>query len=149
MKLPIDTFKTIIANTPLISMDLVVYNPAGQVLLGERLNHPAQGSWFVPGGRILKDEHFDQAFKRLTQDELGVECTLQQADFLGPFEHHYPDNFTGTDFSTHYVVLGYKLLLDLSLSELPCAQHGSYQWFDPQDALASDKVHLHTKWYLE
>lgn len=38
-----ETFKTIVDKTPLISIDLVVKNTAGKVLLGQRLNRPAQG----------------------------------------------------------------------------------------------------------
>lgn len=65
------TFSTIIACTPLVSIDLVVTNANGQVLLGQRLNRPAKNYWFVPGGRILKNESLAQAFKRLTRDELS------------------------------------------------------------------------------
>ena len=80
------TFKTVIASTPLISIDLVVKNTKGEYLLGYRNNRPAQGFWFVPGGRILKDETMDDAFIRLCKDELGVALMRQQAFFLGPFE---------------------------------------------------------------
>jgi colanic acid biosynthesis protein WcaH len=51
-----ELFSTVIESTPLISIDLVVKNNLGQTLLGQRLNKPAKGFWFVPGGRILKDE---------------------------------------------------------------------------------------------
>ncbi|HFK1281856.1 TPA: GDP-mannose mannosyl hydrolase, partial [Escherichia coli] len=36
MMLDLETFKTVVASTPLISIDLVVKNNAGQVLLGFR-----------------------------------------------------------------------------------------------------------------
>jgi colanic acid biosynthesis protein WcaH len=48
------TFKAIIDSTPLISIDLVVRDSSGRVLLGQRLNRPAQGFWFVPGSVFLK-----------------------------------------------------------------------------------------------
>ena len=70
--LPVDTFKTIIASTPLISIDLIIRNKNGDVLLGKRINRPAQGFWFVPGGRVLKDESFALAFKRLIKVELDM-----------------------------------------------------------------------------
>ncbi len=149
MLLDAETFKTVVASTPLISMDLVVINSRGQVLLGQRKNRPAQGYWFVPGGRILKGERFPQAFARLTREELGLELSLTDAEFLGPFEHHYTDNFAGADFSTHYVVLGYRLRLDVDLASLPDQQHGRYRWFDLDEARSSNEVHLHTQWYLE
>ena len=46
--LELETFKTVVASTPLVSIDLIVRNRQGQVLLGLRTNRPAQGGWFVP-----------------------------------------------------------------------------------------------------
>jgi colanic acid biosynthesis protein WcaH len=61
--LPFETFKTIIKNAPLISIDQIVSNQVGQILLGKRNNRPAQGYWFVPRGRIRKGESMSVAFK--------------------------------------------------------------------------------------
>lgn len=147
-RLDIATFKIVVASTPLVSMDLVVRNASGQVLLGERTNRPAQGYWFVPGGRILKNEMFDAAFERLTYAELGVALSLSEAQFLGPYEHHYTDNFSEEGFSTHYVVLGYEVALDVSIESLPTEQHQAYQWWDIESLMVSDKVHQNTKDYF-
>lgn len=143
-----ETFKTIVASTPLVSIDLIIRNSCNQVLLGLRTNRPAQGFWFVPGGRIGKDETFEQAFLRLTELELGYPIPLNDASFLGPYQHLYSDNFSGTDFSTHYVVLGYQLMLDLDLQTLPVEQHQNYQWWDEQELLNSEQVHRNTKAYF-
>ena len=143
-----ESFCHIVASTPLVSIDLIVRNEAGQVLLGQRLNRPAQGYWFVPGGRVRKDERLAAAFERLTEDELGIRLSIATADFLGPFEHFYPDNFSGSDFSTHYVVLGYELISSTSLDTLPEEQHSHYQWFTVPELLASEQVHPHTKLYF-
>ncbi len=148
MKLELETFKTVVASTPLISIDLIIKNKQGKVLLGERTNRPAQGFWFVPGGRIVKDEAFEKAFSRLTIIELGQEYTMQSAKFLGPYQHFYNDNFSGSDFSTHYVVLGYELVVDLDIKGLPVEQHGAYQWWSVEELLNSDKVHQHSKDYF-
>ena len=142
------TFKTVIASTPLISIDLVVKNTKGEYLLGYRNNRPAQGFWFVPGGRVLKDETMDKAFIRLSKNELGVSMTRQQADFLGPFEHFYDDYVFGEDVTTHYVVLGYALTLDIDLASLPSDQHNKYAWFSADDMLRREDVHTHSKWYV-
>lgn len=144
-----DLFRQIVASTPLISIDLVVRNEQGLVLLGQRLNRPAQGFWFVPGGRVRKDERLAEAFSRLARDELGLSLVLSSAKFLGPFEHVYNDNFFGTDFSTHYVVLGYELMIpEIALTTLPVDQHGGYCWFSVDELMASDQVHCHTKLYF-
>ena len=64
-------FRTVVASTPLVSIDLVVRNPQGEVLLGRRLNRPAQGFWFIPGGRIRKNESLNAAFRRLSSSGAG------------------------------------------------------------------------------
>jgi colanic acid biosynthesis protein WcaH len=143
------TFKTVIASTPLISIDLVVKNTKGEYLLGYRNNRPAQGFWFVPGGRILKNETMDDAFIRLCKNELGVSLIRQQANFLGPFEHFYSDYVFGEDVATHYVVLGYALTIDIDLASLPQDQHNQYRWANKAQLLADEKVHIHSKWYFQ
>lgn len=148
MFLDVNTFKTIVEHAPLISIDLVVHNGAGRVLLGRRLNRPAQGFWFVPGGRVHKDEPLDAAFVRLAEAELGLPLRRDQASFLGVYQHFYPDNFSGTDFSTHYVVLAYKLWIS-ELAHLPTEQHSNYCWFSPVDLLADEQVHENSKAYFK
>ena len=148
-RLDTELFKSVVANTPLISVDLIVRNPQGQILLGQRVNRPAQGYWFVPGGRVRKDERLVAAFNRLVQEELGSTQSMQDAVFIGPFEHFYADNFSGDDFSTHYVVLGYQLNVDALPAQLPHEQHHAYRWFSVDELLNSSDVHLHTKQYFQ
>lgn len=145
--LPLDTFKTVIASTPLISIDLVVKNSQEQILLGKRMNRPAQGFWFVPGGRVLKDEQLDVAFERLLMSELAID--KQNAKFLGVYQHFYTDNVTEDDFSTHYIVLAYEIIFNGSDSKLPVSQHNEYHWFSQAELLKNNEVHLHTKWYFQ
>ncbi|MHC4912714.1 MAG: NUDIX domain-containing protein, partial [Planctomycetota bacterium] len=84
----------VVKKTPLVSIDLIIENTQNQILLGLRKNAPAKDFWFVPGGRILKDEPIPDAFNRIAKDELAINLTYEKADFLGVFEHWYPDNFT-------------------------------------------------------
>ncbi|MCG6405522.1 GDP-mannose mannosyl hydrolase [Vibrio fluvialis] len=142
------TFKTVVASTPLVSIDLVIRNSDNQILLGLRTNRPAQGFWFVPGGRICKDETFEQAFERLTKAELGQVVSWSKAQFMGPYQHLYNHNFSGTDFSTHYVVLGYQIVLDIDLDALPVEQHNNYKWWNEEELLSSSLVHRNTKAYF-
>lgn len=141
-------FKTVVRNTPLVSIDLIIQNFNSQVLLGKRKNRPAQGYWFVPGGRIHKNEGLAQAFKRLTCAELGREFLLGEACFLGVFEHLYADSFFESEVSTHYIVLGYQLMVDFNLDTLPIDQHHQYQWFSVNDLLNDTNVHENTKAYF-
>jgi colanic acid biosynthesis protein WcaH len=144
------TFSTVIKSSPLVSIDLVVINQSGQALLGQRLNRPAKGFWFVPGGRILKNESLASAFKRLTHDELGTEFAIEQATLQGPYDHFYNDNVFGEEFSTHYVAISFVIKLTQPLSNLPMdVQHNGYKWFAINELLSDTAVHKHTKWYFE
>lgn len=145
--LPLETFKTVIESTPLVSIDLIVRNKEGEVLLGKRTNRPAQGYWFVPGGRVLKDESFEHAFKRLIKAELGL--TEVASNFKGVYQHFYDDNFSEDKFTTHYVVLAYEISFNGELSSLPVEQHSGYQWFNESELLEHESVHAHSKWYFQ
>jgi len=147
-----ETFRTVVASTPLVSIDLVVQNAEGAILLGQRLNRPAQGFWFVPGGRIQKNETLDAAFRRLTLGELGHTFERCQARLLDVYEHFYADSVfgeAGDNPDTHYVVLGYHLVLPASVALAPPAeQHDRYRWWSIAETQASTEVHANSRAYL-
>jgi colanic acid biosynthesis protein WcaH len=147
-----ETFKTIIATTPLVSIDLLVRNANNQILVGKRVNRPAQGYWFVPGGRILKNERLSEAFSRLTEAELGLKLDIKKARYLGLYEHFYDDSIFTEDasvVSTHYVVNGFEVVLPESHVNLPCEQHNEYRWLSEEEFKTSDEVHVHSRWYVD
>ena len=103
-------FAEVVRLTPLISIDLILRNSNGDALLGVRNNEPAKGFYFVPGGRILKNERIADAFRRIILNETGVSADISQSTFKGVFEHIYDSNFANrSDFGTHYVVLAYQI----------------------------------------
>ena len=148
--LPIEQFLQTIDATPLVAIDLIVPNENGGYLLGHRVNKPAQGFWFVPGGHIRKNERLDEAFRRIARDELGhTGVERADADLVGVYEHLYDDNVSGhPGISTHYVVLGYRLRRPLKLDNLPNAQHTAYRWATGEEILADSGVHLNTRVYF-
>jgi colanic acid biosynthesis protein WcaH len=145
-----ETFKGIIQNTPLISIDLIIRNEIGEVLLGKRINAPAKGDWFVPGGRVRKNETLDDAFIRLLSEELGIESGLTRADakFLGVYEHFYDNCVFGDGVSTHYIVLAHELCLR-NIDNLPIKQHENFKLFNEIDILENNFVNTHTKDYFK
>lgn len=148
MYLSAERFHEVVEATPLVSIDFVVRDPSGRVLLGYRINRPAQGFWFVPGGRILKNETLDSAFERLTEVEIGARLPRARARPLGVYEHFYQDSFFGEAPGTHYVVLAYALSLDLELDRLPRTQHGRYRWWPIEQAREASDVHENSRVYL-
>jgi colanic acid biosynthesis protein WcaH len=144
-----EDFERIVRFTPLVSIDLVVRTPDGKVLVGRRNHEPAKGTFFVPGGRITKNESRAAAFRRLTRDELGMEIGIEQARFLGVYDHFYPTNrFERPGFGTQYVVLAYEVTLAAEKNDLPMEQHGEYRWIRRDEALRSQEVHPNTQAYF-
>ena len=67
--------------------------------------------------------------------------------FYGVWQHFYDDNFSGTDFTTHYVVLGFRFRVAEEELLLPDEQHDDYRWLTPDALLASNDCLLYTSRY--
>ena len=145
-----EDFETVVRLTPLVAIDLVLKAPDGRVLVGKRVNEPAKNTWFVPGSRISKNERLASAFRRISREEFGIEKTIEQARFLGAYEHLYPTNRSEKPgFGTHYITLAYELELASVPSSLPTDQHGEYAWMTERELVEHPEVHDNTKTYFK
>jgi colanic acid biosynthesis protein WcaH len=153
--LPNDTFLTVVAATPLVAVDLVVLRGSCEILLGLRNNRPAQGFWFVPGGRILKNETIQATLTRIAATEMGFPLgnLPNKPTLMGAYEHFYADCFAESDeaqgVSTHYVVLSHLLQVPTNFA-IPSfdTQHAEMRWWPLTKARSSSAVHQFTKDYL-
>jgi colanic acid biosynthesis protein WcaH len=149
-RLPVERWAAVVRDAPLVSIDLVVRDPSGAVLLGWRSNEPAKACWFVPGGVIRKGERITDAFRRITDCELGETHELAGARLLGVHEHFYATNFREeADYGTHYVVLAHEIEIVARPASLPTEQHARYRWCAVDELLADEQVHVHVKRYFE
>jgi len=139
------TFEAVISSTPLISIDLLVKKD-NKILLGKRINKPAQGYLFSIGGRVYKNETIDSAMMRIASNELNISLKLTPS-FIGVFEHFYDDSIY-EDVSTHYVNLAYEIEIEGTLN-LPTEQHNEYQWLTIDELLKSKQVHQYVKDYFK
>jgi len=146
--LPLDDFKQVVECAPLFSIDLVVLNETNQILVGQRLNAPAKDAWFVPGGRVFKNESLDQAFNRTSIAELGIELERGQASFLGLYDHFYNDSFFSEEVSTHYINAAHVVRVEANQLDLPTAQHNQYRWMSFAQIERDDLVHQYSKVFL-
>jgi colanic acid biosynthesis protein WcaH len=143
-------FVHVVRFAPLVSVDLVIRDPEARVLVGRRMNEPARGTYFVPGGAIRKNETIRSAFARILHAETGLSARLEDARFLGVHEHFYDTNRFGVEgFGTHYVVLAYELKLDHHPTLVRDAQHSDFKWLAVSELLAMADVHQNTKAYFE
>ena len=139
-----DDFAQVVRLAPLVSIDLIIRDPNQNVLVGLRTNEPAKGFYFVPGGRIWKDETIETAFARILKAETGA--ILQDAQFRGVFQNFYSSNRYGlTGFGTNYVVLAYELRLDCRPTIILDGQHSEHRWMSEAELKAARDVHDNTK----
>jgi colanic acid biosynthesis protein WcaH len=134
---------------PLPCIDFVVINENDEVLVGKRRARPAQGWFFVPGGRIRKNETQNEAIQRLTKVELGYEFEESHMEWLGVYDHIYDDNFFGDEFGTHCIALVYILrVTNGSAFDKALVQHSDLKWVPLFDVFNDDEIHSYTKEYI-
>ncbi|MXR50436.1 NUDIX domain-containing protein [Halovenus sp. WSH3] len=129
---PDEAWETIVRNVPIVSVDLIVRTESG-IVLGKRQNEPAKGEWFIPGGRVLKNETRTEAVHRIAKHELGVEVDVIES--LGAFEHIYDTAEIEGVESKHYLANGY--VVDPKTEQFqPDDQHADFQVFtSPPESL--------------
>ena len=123
------TFKTVVESTPLVSIDLCLVFE-GQLLMGLRQNEPLKGEWFTPGGRLLKNERWQDGLVRIARTELGLSVTPDDFELMGVWDHFYENSAVDKFISTHYVNLPHVRYLE-SQPELSLdPQHATVRWVD-------------------
>ena len=141
-----DDYRKMLGAMPVVSVDLVVNDEAGRILLGRRKNRPAAGSWFVPGGRLLKGEDIASAVRRISMQELGIEMNYERV--LGVYHQRYPDNFADDSFDSHYVTFPVSVVGVGSMKLRSDDQHEELRWWRLEDLMKADDVHKVAKNYF-
>jgi colanic acid biosynthesis protein WcaH len=123
------TFKTVIENTPLVSIDLCLVCD-GQILLAKRNNEPLKGEWFTPGGRIYKNETWQKALLRIVEVELGLpDVKIEAFSLMGLWDHFYSNSVVDENISTHYVNMPHYADFQFRPSIIIDDQHGEFNIF--------------------
>ena len=142
------TFKTVIENTPLVSIDLCLVCD-GQVLLGKRTNEPLKGEWFTPGGRIHKNETWQDALLRIVKAELGLcDTAVESFSLMGVWDHFYNNSTVGQNISTHYVNLTHCIYFKSRPKINLDYQHVAFEWFDLSAIVNNEIFHPYIQKYV-
>lgn len=154
-KLSVSDFLQVVKHTPLVALDLVVKDPTTKkILLGYRKNEPAKNTWFVPGGRIYKNETIEDALKRVLKDELGVTSYCGDYTIVSVSDHIYDTCFYEQDptyTNTHYIVLGIEVSIPAEHIQYDkiLEQHSRYEWMTPYQMIHQVDVHINTIKHLQ
>jgi colanic acid biosynthesis protein WcaH len=146
--LSVDEFKQVVKSSPLFSIDLVVLNEKREMLVGLRKNEPARGFWFVPGGRVYKGEAIGDAFRRITEAELGSSFARERSKMLGIYDHFYENSCFDESVPTHYINAAHFIVVNSSQLELPLIQHHVYRWIPIEAVEADETVHRFSKVFI-
>ena len=150
-KLPEEIWRTCVDSTPIFGIDMIIFSRKHGVLMGSRINNPAKGKLFVPGGRVYKNERIIDAFNRILLSETGLTFPFEKSNSLGLHEHFYNvTNWSTIECSTHYIIEGRlievepeNIKLKINLNE----QHSNFKWISLED-IQSNSIHAYSKMYL-
>lgn len=145
-----DDYYLVGSKSNLTSIDFIVFRN-GKYLVGKRINNPAKGYYFVPGGVIRKTEKLDKAFERLTLNELGFVINKEEFKFLIISQHWYVNNFRDNLHGSHYISLSYeKELSDEEFLKINISdQHSDSKWLTKDEMLSDSTVHPFTKGFFD
>lgn len=111
---------------PIPCVDLLIHGNR-QVMLLKRVNEPAKGEWFSPGGRILLGESLEDAVHRKAKQELGVDVDVWWQVGSYNFIFTAPDGRLYHTPTTYFVVT-----LTSSLVKMD-NQHSDFKWFSADE----------------
>ena len=127
MKLLRREYKSVLEKVPILCVDGILTNEKNQVLLVKRKIEPFKKQWWVPGGRVLKGEDLEKAFKRKMREELGIK--VLNVVPVGYYEERHQSRSWGVRGGVHAVSVVFAAVpasLDVRLDE----QSSEWAFFD-------------------
>jgi GDP-mannose mannosyl hydrolase len=111
---------------PIVCVDCLVVNDVGNYLLVKRKNEPLKGEYWVPGGRLHKNERLVDAVQRKMREEIGVEVEiLESLGFFEEFFEHTAEDAPGGAHSISLLYLVKPKSYDIRLDD----QSVEWGWF--------------------
>lgn len=142
-----EKYLAVISMTHVVTVDLLIKNRDGKIMLCKHKNAPVKGFYFVPGGTIYKDETVKEGAYRMLLWEFGINIKLRSRCVS---EHIYDTNFCdardskGNIISTRYICFAFDADLDENIFE---EQHSDILWLTPEEILTREDVHEYIKLY--
>ncbi len=125
--IPVEQYKKFVEQMPIVCIDAVIMNHKNQYLLVKRKNEPLLGEYWVPGGRLLKNEKLHDAVQRKVQQELGIESNIIMP--IGVYEDFFDKNTMGVENGLHTISIVY-LVMAASENVRIDEQSDDWGWFD-------------------
>ncbi len=139
-----EEFDYIYSKVPRLTVEIIIKNRSGKILLTKRDIEPCIGQWHLPGGTVAFGETLKDAVFRVAKRELSIE--VEDSKNVGYIE--YPSHFlNGMDCPVGIVfeVVSYNGQIKLNKESKDSG------WFDeiPENMHADQDVFLINNNYLE
>lgn len=106
----IDEYKRIVEYMPILCVDLLVFFK-NELLLLRRKKEPLKGEWWIPGGRVFKNEKLLDAAKRKAFEEIGLNPEIEPNPIFF-YEFFSPKStFEGVKTGTHTLSMVFKAII--------------------------------------
>jgi len=115
-------YRTIVENVVIVCVDIILTTDENSFLLLRRVNEPAKGEWWLPGGRINKGETVEQAFRRKLKQELSLEGAFVK---IVSVEETIFDKSIGSPHTIN--IVGHMQVSHMPLLSLD-NQHDAFKW---------------------
>lgn len=140
MYIPEEKFREIERLMPLASLNAIIVDSKGRVLVMKRNNEPAKGLYWFPGGRIKMGQSFEEALEEQIKEETGLEWSEVEVLKVA--------SVSSSVFGTRHTVEINFLLRKLSSSEIRLDQeHSDFKWLKPEE-FDREKLDPYLKWAL-
>lgn len=106
-----ELFHFVSSLTPIVNVDLVVYNSKGQFLLAMRNDPHCGKGWHIPGGCVRFKETIDARIKKVVQSELNLTDFTYDKEPMKGFEIMWDKDqrsLENDDERAHFITLAYK-----------------------------------------
>lgn len=122
-------YRQIHREMPIVCVDLVIVR-AGAVLLVKRKKEPAANKFWIPGGRLFKNESAQLAARRLALNE--VRLTVGSLSFLDYMDCYFEEDPFGHGCGTHSVSLVFRCEIVQKTNENVRVDenHSEFMWWN-------------------
>jgi len=100
--------KRLYPTQPVVGVGAIVLRK-GEILLEQRGNEPARGQWTIPGGVMEVGESLEDAVRRETKEETGLD--VQDARLIDVVDQVHLDEQGRVEY--HYVIIDYVVTVKL------------------------------------
>ncbi len=106
-----------------------------------RNNEPFKGKWWIPGGRVYKNEPLEKAVKRKLLEECGMKTSsIKNIGFIEYINVKSP--FSEVKTGSHVLSIVFEVN-PKNYSVLTDSQHSKFEWFEKKSFPKELKKMLH------